>query len=156
MTDTDFSNAVHLQALLGFVDDHFEVFQSHEQIENTYILKSLVERISPERMKPLDNDIHSDHTLTKLRTLIGELKLRLVADESEIVECGNTLKTAVQQFAVDFFPHMEEEESVRCSLGCSYSMSAAVCPHEYLTDFLSGCRFTPAVSKDVFSKIGLE
>jgi hypothetical protein len=131
MTDTDLSNAVHLHAFLGLVDDHFEIFQTHEQIETTHILSRLLERIPPAEMKSLDNDIHRDHRLAKMRNLVGDLKLRLLSDESKIAECGTTLKTAIQQFAVDFFPHMDEEETVRWLILCGCGVYLSVCLSVY-------------------------
>eukprot|EP00118_Oscarella_pearsei_P002310 m.10187 g.10187 ORF g.10187 m.10187 type:complete len:507 (+) comp22013_c0_seq1:48-1568(+) len=117
MAKTNFSSVIQLQSLLHLVDSNVRVFRSHERIENQHILDNLHERIrrcaTPTSVwNDLKDEIHGDKRLEAMSKLINQLKAETLRSESECVQCGEKLKKAVDDFAVDFFPHMEEEESI--------------------------------------------
>ena len=119
MAKTNFSNFFDLQSLIRLVDNNFRVFRSHERIENQHILDNLHTRITNHATPPPDeaehdlkDDIHGDHRIEAMSHLINQLKEEDLRSPTECVRCGERLKRAIDDFAVDFFPHMEEEESV--------------------------------------------
>ncbi|XP_065829248.1 F-box/LRR-repeat protein 5-like [Oscarella lobularis] len=119
MAKTNFSNFFDLQSLIRLVDNNFRVFRSHERIENQHILDNLHTRITNHATPPPDeaehdlkDDIHGDHRIEAMSHLINQLKEEDLRSPTECVRCGERLKRAIDDFAVDFFPHMEEEESI--------------------------------------------
>ena len=58
---TDFGDAQSYLQLLSHLSANFHVFQSHEEIENRYIVGELIPRLPCQHQAKLENDLHSDN-----------------------------------------------------------------------------------------------
>lgn len=106
----DFHDAQEYLMLLQELSGRFHEFKSHEEIENNYILSPLLPRLSKCSKTKLIKDIHSDNRLHDLMTLIDSTPL--LTNEQDRIRHGEHLKLLINEFTVDFIPHMNEEEEV--------------------------------------------
>jgi F-box/leucine-rich repeat protein 5 len=120
LSATDFCDAQSYLQLLGHLSTNFHVFQTHEEIENRYIVGELMPRLPCNHKAKLENDLHSNNRLSTLVNLVSEgLQMGWCSEEAR-VDFGERLKTAIASFTVDFLPHMREEEEVFLPLLVQY------------------------------------
>lgn len=137
MTQTDFRNRKSVATLLFELQYIFSEFKKHEEIEDEHIVNELRQRMvhmmeetpdsseqaAAKSCKPdisLERDMHGDDRLASVIHVISK-----VTDVTRQNACtpiirlrqGQRLCEVLDEFTVDFVPHMAEEEQV-CDVQC--------------------------------------
>uniref|UniRef100_UPI00398EA2E8 F-box/LRR-repeat protein 5 n=1 Tax=Pristiophorus japonicus TaxID=55135 RepID=UPI00398EA2E8 len=112
LSNTNFSNSQDFQALLKSLLATFTEFQSHEQIENEYIMDELQHRLRALSVRNSSvSNVHSDNKLSDMLRLVQK-GLKNFTNECEQLNYSRQLKENLDAFTRDFIPHMKEEEEV--------------------------------------------
>jgi len=87
--------------------------KSHEYIENRFIVEQLNERLKQLNVpNQVTCNCHSDSCLTEVLRLLHDGFTNTYESVSEQESFGTKLQKAVDEFTVNFIPHMQEEEDV--------------------------------------------
>ncbi|GFS04503.1 F-box/LRR-repeat protein 5 [Elysia marginata] len=113
VTSTDFRDKIHLTCLLQNLHCVFTELKAHEQIENTYIMGELRNKLHAASIRnPAVCNCHSDNRLTEMQDLVMDGYQWAEKPQRERQVYGRKLRMALEDFTQNFLPHMDMEEQV--------------------------------------------
>ena len=137
LSNTDFRDRNSVATLLFELQYIFSEFKKHEEIEDMYIVDELRsrmvkvlegsdnDRVVATQRKPeiaLEKDLHGDERLSAVIHVISNVQdvtRRHTCNRVIRLRQGQRLCEVLDEFTVDFVPHMREEEQVRINSVCA-------------------------------------
>ncbi|KAL8575501.1 hypothetical protein ACOMHN_013052 [Nucella lapillus] len=113
VSSTNFTDVGHMTSVLEKLCRTFDVFRTHEQIENRFIMQRLKEKLTAlDITDAAVCNCHSDNRLAEMQNMVVDGYRWAQREEKDRVRYGLRLRHALEDFTQVFIPHMKEEEEV--------------------------------------------